>query len=391
MAIDDRERNFEKAMARELRSDALNGLHCPDAETLAAYHERLLSPEEMAAHKSHIASCERCQEILSTLEITETISAESDRAEKAIAASGPKALSQLHATPVFSKAAAAASESTPKVREMPKPKPYLRWAVPAGAIAAGLLVWVAIDHSWNQRKAEIQATKRIEIAENREQKEPQLTAPKIVEAPAPSVSQAIEKGDLDDKSKLGREYDGLASDSFGAAQGKLQTRSATNLPHGPRVLQNQVQNQMQNNANNIGNYNRQNEASDSAVGGALAKAVPSAPAVDALGRTEGALKAAPAPPPPAPASADAGARKDTGVAAAMEQVEAKTCWVLAEGGWVLRTVDGGKHWFKAATPVGVEFRSIVASDPLHSVISDASEQVKYVTSDGGATWTAAPR
>ena len=73
MAIDDGERNFEKALARELRADALNGLHCPDAERLAAYHERMLSPEEMVTQKSHIAGCARCQEILATLEETEVV------------------------------------------------------------------------------------------------------------------------------------------------------------------------------------------------------------------------------------------------------------------------------------------------------------------------------
>ena len=70
MALDDRERNFEKALRRELRANGVSGLDCPDAETLAAYHERMLSPEEMVAQKSHIAGCPRCQEILATLEIT---------------------------------------------------------------------------------------------------------------------------------------------------------------------------------------------------------------------------------------------------------------------------------------------------------------------------------
>src|SRR5882724_11584861 len=85
MAIDDRERNFEKALARELRADALNGLHCPDAETLAAYHERMLSPEELVAQKSHIAGCARCQEILATLELTEAVPISERDSEKAVA------------------------------------------------------------------------------------------------------------------------------------------------------------------------------------------------------------------------------------------------------------------------------------------------------------------
>src|SRR5215467_12242651 len=161
MTLDDRERNFEKAIARELRGDALNGLHCPDEETLAAYHERLLSAEEMAAQKSHIAACARCQEILATMEITETVSTEAEDSKNAIALSG---------------LAAAAAASTSKVRAMPKPKTYLRWAVPAGAIAAGFLVWVAINFSRNENKAASYVL--TQVAENRASKEAQLSAPK---------------------------------------------------------------------------------------------------------------------------------------------------------------------------------------------------------------------
>jgi hypothetical protein len=80
MPRDDREQNFEKALARGLRSsDAVAGNDCLDAETLAAYHDRLLDPEEMAQRKAHIASCERCQEILAQLEATDVIRVEADR------------------------------------------------------------------------------------------------------------------------------------------------------------------------------------------------------------------------------------------------------------------------------------------------------------------------
>jgi hypothetical protein len=80
MPRDDREQNFEKALSRSLRSsDAAPGNDCLDAETLAAYHERLLDPEEMAQRKAHIASCERCQEILAQLEATDVIRVEADR------------------------------------------------------------------------------------------------------------------------------------------------------------------------------------------------------------------------------------------------------------------------------------------------------------------------
>jgi hypothetical protein len=80
MPGNDRDQNFEKALAGNLRSsNAAAGNDCLDAETLAAYHDRLLDPEEMAQRKAHIATCERCQEILAQLEATDAIPVEADR------------------------------------------------------------------------------------------------------------------------------------------------------------------------------------------------------------------------------------------------------------------------------------------------------------------------
>src|SRR5437879_3822321 len=71
MAPDDR--NFEKALAHHLRSVPAQPSACADAETLAAYHERLLAPHELSSWKTHIAGCARCQDILAQLEATDEI------------------------------------------------------------------------------------------------------------------------------------------------------------------------------------------------------------------------------------------------------------------------------------------------------------------------------
>src|SRR5256886_1442577 len=86
MAPDERDRRFDKALARHLRSAAPSGEAgalpvvpasesgaCPDSETLAAYHERSLLPEEMNSWKEHIVGCANCQTILSHLEATDEI------------------------------------------------------------------------------------------------------------------------------------------------------------------------------------------------------------------------------------------------------------------------------------------------------------------------------
>src|SRR5207245_7818103 len=79
MAPDERERKFDKALGRHLRSAAagdaasLQGGSCPDTETLAAYHERSLFSEEMNSWKEHIVGCTHCQTILAQLEATDEI------------------------------------------------------------------------------------------------------------------------------------------------------------------------------------------------------------------------------------------------------------------------------------------------------------------------------
>jgi hypothetical protein len=86
MGHDDRERKFEKALERHLRQGAPRDAGaaansqwdnsspaCPDAALLAAFHERMLSNEEMDAAKQHIAACARCQETLALLEATDEV------------------------------------------------------------------------------------------------------------------------------------------------------------------------------------------------------------------------------------------------------------------------------------------------------------------------------
>src|SRR4029077_1528676 len=75
MAGEDRDRLFEKALAHHLRADgvAARALACLDAEVLAAYQERQLSPEEMSAAQQHVASCLRCQDIVGQLDTTRTL------------------------------------------------------------------------------------------------------------------------------------------------------------------------------------------------------------------------------------------------------------------------------------------------------------------------------
>jgi len=139
MPFDDRDPKFERALAQHLRGGAAQAT-CPDAETLAAYHERNLSIDEMARWKEHISACEACQEALALVETTEKQLAEeweerqvpvleSLSAPRGQAASDPKPTAQVAASPVAI------------IRRRPA---LLRWAIPLGAVAAGVLVFIGI-------------------------------------------------------------------------------------------------------------------------------------------------------------------------------------------------------------------------------------------------------
>lgn len=450
MALEDRERNFEKALKRELRANGAGGLDCPDAETLAAYHERMLSPEEMAAQKSHIAACPRCQEILATLEVTEAIPSGAEDSEKVLAKTVDLA---------------GAPARSASVREMPKRTAYLRWAVPAGAIAAGLLVWIAINTS--RSPIVMKQTAPVTVAENREQKEALPSAPKREER-APAASSRMS----DELAENGRIATKQESEAFGTAglaktQGKPQdettmSRSRAAAPpiysHGPRQLQNNAQNQMPYQTQNNGQIAAQNQATefDKMVEAPSPAKNATAPQQNAARRNEQAMKSAPLPPPaaPAPASgvsagaaggkapradADAEAKKDQNkdqkIGAATETVEVTTeaqralteekaddtttlkklkqtqsmgliaanlrdasgpglvrtpneqvFWLFTASGVVLKTEDGGKTTHAQKIGEGMKFIAGSAPDAKTCWLL-AEKGIVLRTKDGGREWT----
>jgi hypothetical protein len=171
MPSDERDQQFERALQRHLRAEAGDPA-CLDVETLAAYHQRTLSTEELTTCKEHISSCPRCQEILTLVEATnavalhdwETKEAETPavpelRASASGARFGVAEDANLIAAPREVK------EISPPVvqRTVGRPKAW-RWVVPAGALAAGLLVFVAVKENKSRVSAPLQS---VQVAENR--------------------------------------------------------------------------------------------------------------------------------------------------------------------------------------------------------------------------------
>ena len=145
-----------------LRARAGN-LHCPESDVLAAYQERSLLPEEMNSWKEHIGGCARCQAVLAELEATEALplraSKEASEKEQALLARSaePATLAGEGEKPTPANFPEK-SRITPISRGVRWP-----WLAPAGALAAGLLVWVAWheNRSWPWKTpAEVKTAKR---------------------------------------------------------------------------------------------------------------------------------------------------------------------------------------------------------------------------------------
>jgi Photosynthesis system II assembly factor YCF48 len=138
MPSDDRERSFENALASHVRASSSAGVPgnpCADSEMLAAYHQGSLPPEQVSSLKTHVTNCSRCQEILGFLEATDQIPI----SVPDVAADVPQV-------------AVAAPKSNVHVLAARKPTSW-RWIAPAGALAAALLVWVAIQENNSVRVA----------------------------------------------------------------------------------------------------------------------------------------------------------------------------------------------------------------------------------------------
>ena len=155
---------FDKALARQMGgnpagdgSNAEKHGVCPDAELLAAYHERSLGDDEMALWKQHVASCGRCQQVLAALEATDDVlvNAEVDAEFSAVLDEGgaplPVArarLAHLKAQTVGFGSAARMPMSIPAapapVAAGVKRRSRKYWILSVGAVAAVFLVVLGV-------------------------------------------------------------------------------------------------------------------------------------------------------------------------------------------------------------------------------------------------------
>jgi hypothetical protein len=426
MALEDRERSFEKALARCLRADA-GAAACPDAETLAAYYERSLSADEMNTWKQHTAACSNCREILAHLEATEAI-------------------------PVGAGEGQEAAASVPSQRRKKHPHVlHWRWLAPAGALAAVLLVWVVVHE---RQPAKLTQPTKIEVAENR-QTGPQLlaAAPAIAEqgkaekplssskataadTPAAAVDEfqnrraerapnevaALSEGARDKSDRKDADVRVVAqapqaateSVGVGGAAGALKSKQSEELPVQGRETANLVQSQASPPKPPAGGP----AALPQMESKTMKKVLPEAAAPETLELSSGsrdasAFRTAKSRFPrsvPAPGgkviwrlgmaglieqSTDGGVTWSSQISGTSADLflgsapSEQVCWMIGNGGTILRTADGGAHWVSVASPISQNLYLIRASDALNATVWDASRRNSFKTEDGGVTWTQA--
>lgn len=198
MSRRDRDRSFEKALARNFPNapgHSAAGLLCPDPETLAAYHENTLAPQELLSWKQHFAACSRCQELLKHLGATDNIVLQ---ALQPLEAGKPAALG----------AAAAYSHTVIEARRSRLGlnwANYWRWAVPAGALAAGLLVWMAVRQTQSPKVEMAKNQKTAPVTQPAQETARAATAspaPRNLGAPGPAASREADRAPEESSSEI---------------------------------------------------------------------------------------------------------------------------------------------------------------------------------------------
>jgi Putative zinc-finger/Photosynthesis system II assembly factor YCF48 len=439
MPSDDREEQFERALARHLRNASPDSA-CPDAEILAAYHERALPPEEMARVKEHLAGCARCQESLALVEQSEDVRAASVQQDEAVLNAAP---SQEAPTPIRTMA----------------PRPPWRWIVPVGALAAGVIVLVGVREIQTQRR---QAMESVQVAQNRQA---------VSQAPAAgykSTDQLRKEEPLAQKSdEESRTQNApappLPKPASPALAGAAAKVSAPPSPAGAPVASNQKMQGFSGAAKPLPPPRAPLSSTGAATSRAMQIAAPpaadaAAPAGTAGNRPAEEKKQATVPgasetvqvTTAAPAAGTTSTSASTlnssaaqltlqarnvtsllqlaagdpryliapgekhawrvgeagkierstdrgktwklqksGVAADLTAGSAtsdKICWVIGKAGTVLLTTDGGKHWKQISSPITEDLGGIHATDAQHAAIWDVPNRKSFETTDGGATW-----
>jgi hypothetical protein len=390
--IDENGDRFGALIGAQLRArDRERHGDCPEVETVAAYHERSLAGDERDAVEHHLAGCAACREELAAIA----------RASRESAGVGVKAESGVR-----------------------------RWwtSAPVGfAIAGAIAIVVAVGLGrdyYNQESRE------------QDQQLAMLTAGNRPAAPAEAKSsRATNSAVLKSKKAPVASPAAVAAPPVGGAAIRSMPParapsplSAPSSPNAPLIAKS---------TRNLNAFSERAAAETAPARAAAPASLPERRMVQSMGAPSSAISAqGPAAPAMVPESASGGA---TGLSIAQNQSptfarpwphttvtspdgsvrwefgsggtiqrfgpggmtairvpgvtadllagsapSSTVCWIVGQGGVVLRTIDGS-DWEKVNSPTSRDLIAVTASGP-DDAVATARDSRRYATSDGGQTW-----
>lgn len=406
-------------------------LHCPESDVLAAYHERSLLPEEMNSWKEHILGCARCQAILAELDGTDSIPLQASEKEEALpeSVSAPKAIE--------SKDRIEDSTEIPRKSRLTAIRRGVRWQwlAPAGALAAGLLLWVAW-HEKENRLAQLKAPAKVQVANAQPSPLPTAQVPKEASASSPldqslsiSKDEAAERGIAREEDRSAQENmkrferlgpptktapakpsaskeDGTrrdaelqssmpasvhqnqsAPDAKAGVAGVAAETAQIQAPTANDQLQTQYSQQNAQNAQNQMNSQKTHGPNPGASGQRSKKEK----SESATYASRAAAAATPAAPPPAPSAAFSDVSVSSELVAKVASVNLivapnkKTFWRAGHTGRIDFSNDGGASWSRQISNVLVDLTAGSApSEKVCWIVGRAGTIL--LTTDAGAHW-----
>lgn len=151
--VPDRDRSIENALRRVLSDDvrAQPQSTCPDAETIAAWHEGTLRRDQAVAIENHVADCAHCRALMAAF---------------------------VQAAP-----------ATPAVESIWR-RWHLGWAVPLATAATAAALWIAIPRSTPPPEVEVREEKTASVAQPPSSASPATPTAPAAAAEPPAIQNA---------------------------------------------------------------------------------------------------------------------------------------------------------------------------------------------------------
>ena len=339
--------DFERALASELKGQRGPDSPCPDADTLAAFWDRSLTPDERRFWEAHCAACLRCQAHLAALARTAAVEgdlAEARRPPRSAWLMDWRWLAPMATAAVVVLAVWGIDRAPPDV----------------GVPTVGDADFAAAPESVQERAESPQATgpERQDVSPaERESFAAEADQP-ISQDAATTLDQVV----LEEPADANTPRDGL--------------RNRASQPSTPSDLAER-------------RLAQQLDARGAAAPISAARA--EASVVSDIASPDGSVRWRLQPLGGVERSVDGGSTwtlqlSDAGGPFnAGSAPSASVCWIVGQGGTIFRSVDGGDTWERVTPPRQADLTGVEAVDARSARI-DAVDGVSFRTEDGGLTW-----